>query len=132
MKIVLISIVDALKLELALLVCPWYNGPWLKLLMQDKENSVSQTFLDLVVKLETAETLVQNLKDQLVKEMELVGVGSYVQDPLSLLVHRIVEPKGAFIYYPRISYVRTAKPEERSGTLSKKEAQEAGFILAAK
>jgi len=131
-KIVLISIVDALKLELALLVCPWYNGPWLKLLMQDKENSVSQTFLDLVVKLETAETLVQNLKDQLVKEMELVGVGSYVQDPLSLLVHRIVEPKGAFIYYPRISYVRTAKPEERSGTLSKKEAQEAGFILAAK
>ena len=132
MKIVLISIVDALKLELALLVCPWYNGPWLKLLMQDKENSVSQTFLDLVVKLETAETLVQNLKDQLVKEMELVGVGSYVQDPLSLLVHRIVEPKGAFIYYPRISYVRTAKPEERSGTLSKKEAQEAGFTLASK
>lgn len=61
--------------------------------------------------------------------MKELGVDSYVQDPDTGTVYKIVKPSGTFIYYRDINYVRTALVGERAGTLSKKEAEEAGFVL---
>jgi hypothetical protein len=90
---------------------------------------MSQKFIDLATQIEALETQLINLAKDLAQEMLTLGFGAYVQDPATRLVYKIVEPKGSFIYFKKIDYVRTAKTEERSGTLSKKEANEAGFSL---
>lgn len=83
-----------------------------------------------------AAKLVEALKDSLEvayqrlnNTMVELGVDTYVQDPETKLVYKIVRPKGSFVYYKEVDYVRTAKEGERAGTLSKKEAQEKGFNL---
>lgn len=81
----------------------------------------------------------EELKDQLtVKSDELqellrgLNLGEYVQDPETGLVYKIVKPTGRFVYYNDREYIRTAKADERAGSLSKKEAEEAGFTLPKK
>jgi hypothetical protein len=62
--------------------------------------------------------------------MKEIGYDKYVQDPVSLTVYKIHKPGGTFFYYKDIDYKRTAKEGERGGmVLSKKEAEEAGYIL---
>ena len=68
-------------------------------------------------------------REELEKCALALGYGAYVQDPETSLVYKIVKPNGSFVYYRDIEYVRTAKDGERAGTLSKKEAEGAGFIL---
>lgn len=95
-------------------------------------NEQEQAFLVLAKEYE-------ELKDQLSERSEnlqnfLLGLnlGEYVQDPETGIVYKIVKPTGRFVYYNDREYVRTSKPDERSGTLSKKEAEEAGFTLPKK
>ena len=85
--------------------------------------------------LEAAKT-VEKLKEELDQAYQELngalielGLGTYVQDPETKLVYKVVCPKGQFVYYKEIDYVRTAKESERSGSLSKKEAEEKGFSL---
>jgi hypothetical protein len=47
-----------------------------------------------------------------------------------MLVYKIVVPKGKYMYFDAIDYVRTKKETEKSGDLSKKAAEEAGFVLS--
>ena len=98
----------------------------------NKENKMSQRFIDLAVQLEALEVSIQAVREELVKEMEVLKIGAFVQDPTTQLVYKIIEPKGKFTYFSKIDYVRTAKSDERCGTLSQKEAKEAGFTLAGK
>jgi len=74
----------------------------------------------------------EKLKYQEELEMQKLGLNTYHQDPVSGLVYKIVKPKGTYMYYKDVDYVRTAKADERQGTLSKKEATEAGFAVLGK
>jgi hypothetical protein len=67
-------------------------------------------------------------REQLEAVMKELGVGSYTQDEVGT-VYKIVKPKGTFTYYRDLDYTRTALTGERAGSLSKKEAEEAGFVL---
>lgn len=44
-------------------------------------------------------------------------------------VYKVVVPPGTYIDYERIGYLRTRKAGETKGSLSMKEAQEAGFVV---
>lgn len=56
-----------------------------------------------------------------------VGTGGYFQDEESGTVYKIVAPKGQWVEYREVGYVRTRCGDEKQGTLSAKEAKEAGF-----
>ena len=78
------------------------------------------------------EAVVEQLKE-LNKELEVVllevGVDKYIQDPETLLVYKVVKPKGTFVSFKEVDYVRTKKESEERGDLSVKEAKAAGFVL---
>lgn len=93
--------------------------------MTDKEVS----FLEAVKMVENLKDALEVAYTQLNNAMSELGLDAYVQDPETKLVYRIVKPKGSFVYYKEVDYVRTAKEGERAGTLSKKEAELRGFNL---
>ena len=86
-------------------------------------------FIELASQYENIKKEMKEKKEQLQGLMREIGVGSMFQDPNSKLVYKIVVPSGTFITFDTIGYDRTKKEEERQGSLSKKEAEEAGFIL---
>ena len=55
-----------------------------------------------------------------------VGVEGYFQDTDGT-VYKITCPTGRWVKIDAVSYVRTRRGEEKSGTLSQKEAKDAGF-----
>ncbi len=55
-----------------------------------------------------------------------IGIGNYFQDDEGV-VYKIVVPSGRWVKFESISYVRTKREGEDKGTLSVKEAKEAGF-----
>jgi hypothetical protein len=57
-----------------------------------------------------------------------IGVNGYFQDPEGT-VYKVVEPDGKFVYFEKLSYNRTRRQGEKQGSLSMKEAKEAGFTL---
>ena len=58
-----------------------------------------------------------------------IGIGGYFQDDKGI-VYKVVVPEGRFINYEKISYVRTRRVGEERGTLSLKEAKQAGYAPA--
>lgn len=86
-------------------------------------------FLELAKKSEELSEELGKVREELTTTMLELGLDSYVQDPETLLTYKIVKPNGTFMYYRDVDYKRTAKEGERAGTLSKKEAEEAGFVL---
>lgn len=93
---------------------------------------MSSKFLELAKK---SEKLIEELKktqEELDAEMKLIGIDTYLQDPETLAVYKIVEPTGTFMSYKKIDYKRTNLEGEKGGgpsVLAKKEAEEAGFVL---
>lgn len=64
--------------------------------------------------------------EELAKE---IGIGGFFQDDEGV-VYQVVEPKGKFVHFESVSYVRTKRGNEvRPPDLSRKKAEEAGFIL---
>lgn len=55
-----------------------------------------------------------------------VGINGYFQDDEGV-VYKPVIPDGKFVYFEKISYVRTRRAHETRGDLSMKEAEGAGF-----
>lgn len=89
-----------------------------------------ERFLELAKLTEAKYEELKALREELKTVMEGLDFNTYVQDPETLLVYKIIEPSGTFIEFRKIDYKRTAKEGERGGTvLSKKEAEEAGFVL---
>lgn len=94
--------------------------------------SKESNFLENAKKYEELSEQLKPVREALEASMNELGIGSYVQDSETGLVYKVVKPTGTFIYYRDIDYTRTAKATERAGTLSKKEAEEAGFTVLKK
>lgn len=92
-------------------------------------NSLNERFLELVHAYEDLKSNMEKVRNELNQIMLELKVGTYLQDSVTGAVYKIVKPNGTFMYYRDIDFVRTALPGEDRGTLSKKEAQEMGFIL---
>jgi hypothetical protein len=86
-------------------------------------------FLAVVKQYEELKKGLDEVRKTLEEKMLALGFGAYVQCANSGTVYKIVKPNGTFIYFRDVEYVRTAQEGERAGTLSKKEAEGAGFIL---
>lgn len=92
--------------------------------------SKEETFIQLAKQYEKQSDELGKTREALQAAMVDLGVGTYAQDPDTRAVYKVIEPNGTFTYYRKIDYKRTALEGEKGGTvLSKKEAQEAGFIL---
>lgn len=89
-----------------------------------------QKFLELAKKYEALQDQMELVREELFSSMRELGVGTYVQDPETMAVHKITKPTGTFTYFRDVDYVRTALEGEARGSLSKKEAQEKGFTLS--
>lgn len=83
----------------------------------------------VIKQLEEKQKEVNDLRSKLEEMLKDTPIGTYAQDDVTGVVYKIVKPKGTFTYYRDVDYVRTAVAGERAGTLSKKEAEEAGFVL---
>jgi hypothetical protein len=70
------------------------------------------------------EQLEQSIKDVQAE----IGTDGYFQADDGT-VFKIVKPAGTFISYKDLNYVRTKRPEEKRGSLSAKEAQDAGYTV---
>ena len=96
-------------------------------------NDQQKRFFELATRLEQIDDERQKVKEELEVVMNNLGLNTYHQDPQTGLVYKIEKPKGRFVYNIDIDYKRTAKLGERGGTvLSKKEAEEQGFVLLVK
>jgi len=91
-----------------------------------------EKFLNESKQMESLQEQINALREQLAATMVDLGIGTLLQDPETSLVYKIVKPNGTFMFYKDIDYTRTAKATERAGTLSKKEAEEAGFTVLKK
>lgn len=93
-------------------------------------NENQKKFLELAKYSEELSEKTKEVRDQLNALMLELGIDQYIQDPETLLVYKITRPQGRYVFYTDVDYKRTAKESERGGTiLSKKEAEEAGFVL---
>ena len=64
--------------------------------------------------------------EEVAKEL---GVDGMFQDPDTNLVYQVIIPEGKFVYFDRLSTLRTKKVEEKRGSLSKVKAEAAGYKL---
>jgi len=60
-----------------------------------------------------------------------IGIDGFFQDHEGT-VYQIVVPKGKFMYFDHISYIRTRRLNEKSGDLSLDKAQAAGYTVPSK
>lgn len=97
--------------------------------MIETKQTTKERFLDLATKLEAAKDAYKAIQDELNEVMTEIGQGQYIQDANTKLVYKICTPKGTFVAYKAIDYVRTKKPTEDRGDLSVKEAEAAGFTI---
>jgi len=89
-----------------------------------------QKFLEISKRVETLKEEMKALLPTLNELMAEMEIGELFQDPETGLVYKIQAAKGTYVYFNPIEYVRTKKSGETAGTLSKKEAEEAGFTLS--
>ena len=86
-------------------------------------------FVSLAKEVEAIEEKLSKKREELALLMTEVKVGTYIQDPILGTVYRVSKPKGRYVTFSDIDYVRTALEGERAGSLSKKEAEANGFKL---
>lgn len=85
-------------------------------------------FVQLERKKEEVKAYFDQLSEAVNAVAKEIGINSLFQDEHGI-VYKIVEPAGRFVNYEKISYVRTKRSHEKNGTLSVKEAEEAGFAV---
>lgn len=87
---------------------------------------VQTRFVNLEKRKEEVKQYFKDLEDATHAVADEIGIGNYFQDAEGT-VYKIVEPLGKWVTFETYSYVRTRRGDERQGTLSMKEAQQAGF-----
>ena len=97
--------------------------------MADLLTDAQGKFIELSKRYEALKEEMKELKPQMHEILQEIGIGGYFQDPETKLVYKVKKPTGTFISFDEIGYDRTKKTEEKKGSLSKKEAQEAGYEL---
>ena len=88
---------------------------------------VIQKFLELERRKEEVKKYFDELQAALEAVSAEVGVGGMFQDPSDGTVFKVEIPDGRFVKFDKIGYVRTKREGEVRGSLSVKEAREAGF-----
>jgi hypothetical protein len=92
-------------------------------------NDIQVKFLEVSKKYEQQKEDLKKTSEELTNLMKDIGIDTYIQDPSTLAVYKIVKPEGHFVFYKELDYNRTTIGDEKRGSLSKKEAQEQGFVL---
>lgn len=88
-----------------------------------------QKFLELVKQIESLQEQIKPLSEELDTVLSQLTVGELFQDPETKLVYRAAKQDGVWVKYKPLIYQRTRKIGESKGSISVKEAKEAGFIL---
>jgi hypothetical protein len=57
-----------------------------------------------------------------------IGINGFFQDNEGT-VYQVVVPEGKFVYFEKLSYLRTRRSNEKRGDLSMEKAKAAGFTL---
>jgi len=65
----------------------------------------------------------EELNEQLENVLTILGLGNYFKDKDGT-VYKVVVPKGSFVSFKHIDFVRTKRGMEKIGSLSQKEAKE--------
>lgn len=89
-----------------------------------------QKFLEISKRIEVLKEEMKALSPTLEELMLELGEDAIFQDSDTGLVYKIEVPTGTYIEFKKISYVRTKKAGEFKGSLSKAEAEAAGFVLS--
>lgn len=98
--------------------------------MNDRHSNIQEQLFQLAGEIEQAKAGLKHKQEQLEKVLPELGINTYHQDPVNGIVYKIYKPEGTFISFKSIDVKRTALPGESGGTvLSKKEAQEQGFVV---
>lgn len=92
---------------------------------------IQSQFVELEKQKEEVKKFFQKLKEATEAVRAEIGLNGYFQDNEGT-VYKIVEPKGRFVEYDKLSYVRTRRMNEERGDLSLKEAETAGFAVQKK
>jgi hypothetical protein len=92
-------------------------------------NEVQTKFLEVSKYYEQLKDKLDLAREELEGLLKHMPLNSYYQDPATMAVYKIVKPKGTFVQYRDVDYVRTALEGEVKGSLSKKEVEEQGFYL---
>ncbi len=95
-------------------------------------NQKEEKFVELARYYEELKERLNAVREELDSVMLDLNCDHYVQDPSTLAVYKIYKPQGTFVSFRNLDYKRTSLEGEKGGgstVLSKKEAQEAGFIL---
>lgn len=87
-------------------------------------------FLEIAKRVEVLKEEMKALLPTMNELMAQLPVNELFQDSETGLVYKIQPAKGTYVYFNPLEYVRTKKEGEDKGTLSKKEAEEAGFVLS--
>lgn len=86
-------------------------------------------FIEISKQYEALKEQMKEIKPQLDELLTKIGIGTFFQDPETKLVYRVSVPNGRFVYFDTIGYDRTKKETETKGSLSKKDAEGAGFEI---
>lgn len=85
-----------------------------------------QRFLELERKKDEYKKYLEEFNKALEDVISEYGVGGTFQDDEGT-VYKTTAPDGKFVYFDKFGYVRTKRTGEARGTLSVKEAEEAGY-----
>ena len=97
--------------------------------MNNENMDLQDKFLMLARQYEIAKETTKEKRAELEAVMTDLEVGTMFQDPSTMAVYRIEVPAGTYVEYKRIGYARTAMAGESRGSLSKTEAEAAGFAV---
>jgi hypothetical protein len=89
----------------------------------------NEKFLELAKKYEDLKEQMESVREELNSVMKELGEGYHCQDHKTMLVYKIVKHLGKFIKFQDIDFHRTRKTNEKSGSLSKKEAEGLGYAV---
>lgn len=89
-------------------------------------NDTQAKLVQLVSQLEDLKGQMKNVNLQMEEVLGQLGVDSMFQDPEGT-VYKVVVPTGTFISFKKIDYARTRRGEEKTGSLSLKDARDAGY-----
>jgi len=94
----------------------------------EKLTARQQQFVKLEKQREAAKQVFADVNAALSEVVKEIGTDKYFQDEDGT-VYKTTVPKGRWVEFETVGYLRTRRPGEDKGSLSAKEAETAGFKL---
>lgn len=91
--------------------------------MEGVMQELEQKLVELSFRKDELKKMYEDLDNELNEVCNKLGVGYAFQDNEGT-IYKVDVPKGTYVSYKPIGFVRTKRGDERAGTLSQKEAQE--------